>query len=176
MPKITPTAALNENDSTTAQSGMEAFSNGLSSGRVIAKQRPWIVASAAVRTRADVVEKIASRALEKGDVLAVARVAGIMAAKRTAELIPLCHPLPLDSVTVDFTLAGDRVVIRAAARTHGKTGVEMEALTAASVAALAIYDMCKAVDRRMTIEGVRLEEKSGGKSGHFVRAQGQEAP
>ena len=134
------------------------------------------VASATVRTRPDVVEKIASRALEKGDVLAVARVAGIMAAKRTAELIPLCHPLPLDSVTVDFTLAGDRVVIRAAARTHGKTGVEMEALTAASVAALAIYDMCKAVDRRMTIEGVRLEEKSGGKSGHFVRAQGQEAP
>jgi cyclic pyranopterin phosphate synthase len=129
------------------------------------------VASARLRTRTDVVEQIAGRALAKGDVLAVARVAGIMAAKRTAELIPLCHPLPLDAVTVDFELAGGEVAVRAAARTHGRTGVEMEALTAASVAALAIYDMCKAVDREMIIERVQLEEKSGGKSGHFVRAR-----
>jgi cyclic pyranopterin phosphate synthase len=135
------------------------------------------VASARLRARPDVVEKIAGKALAKGDVLAVARVAGIMAAKRTAELIPLCHPLPLDTVAVDFELGGDEVAIRATARTHGKTGVEMEALTAASVAALTIYDMCKAVDREMIIDRVQLEEKSGGKSGHFVRAaQAQAVP
>ena len=129
------------------------------------------VASARLRTRADVVDRIAEQAVAKGDVLAVARVAGIMAAKRTAELIPLCHPLPLDTVAVDFDLAGDCVDVRATAKTHGKTGVEMEALTAASVAALTVYDMVKAVDRSMTIERVRLEEKSGGKSGHFVRKE-----
>jgi cyclic pyranopterin phosphate synthase len=127
------------------------------------------VASARVRTRAEVVEQIAARAAAKGDVLAVARVAGIQAAKRTAELIPLCHPLGLDTVAVDFELSGELVSIRATARCHGKTGVEMEALTAATVAALTIYDMCKAVDRAMVIERVQLEEKSGGKSGHFVR-------
>jgi cyclic pyranopterin phosphate synthase len=130
------------------------------------------VASARVRTRPEVVRQIAARAAAKGDVLAVARVAGIQAAKRTAELIPLCHPLGLDTVTVDFELAEETVAVRAEARCHGKTGVEMEALTAAAVAALTIYDMCKAVDRAMVIERVQLEEKAGGKSGRFVRERG----
>jgi cyclic pyranopterin monophosphate synthase len=106
----------------------------------------------------------------KGDVLAVARLAGIMAAKRTADLIPLCHPIPLTGSEVEFEWAenGTTLVIRAVARTVGKTGVEMEALTAVSVAALTIYDMCKAVDRGMRIEGIRLIRKSGGKSGTYA--------
>jgi cyclic pyranopterin phosphate synthase len=108
---------------------------------------------------------------KKGDVLGVARLAGIMAAKRTADLIPLCHPLPLDSVTVDLTAAPpDAVEITATVRTTGRTGVEMEALTAASVAALTVYDMCKAVDRGMRIEALRLVAKSGGKSGDFAQS------
>ena len=106
---------------------------------------------------------------KKGDVLGVARLAGIMAAKRTAELIPLCHPLPISAVMVE--LAADAqtstVEIEATVRTTGRTGVEMEALTAASVAALTVYDMCKAVDRGMRIEGLRVVRKSGGKSGDF---------
>lgn len=107
----------------------------------------------------------------KGDVLAVARIAGIQGAKRCPDLIPLCHPLMLDSVTVDFELdeAADRVVVLARCRVSGKTGVEMEALTAASVAALTIYDMCKAVDRGMRIGPVQLESKTGGKSGDWRR-------
>jgi cyclic pyranopterin phosphate synthase len=104
----------------------------------------------------------------KGDVLGVARLAGIMAAKRTAELIPLCHPLPLSAVTLDLAPEGDNAVaITATVRTTARTGVEMEALTAASVAALTVYDMCKAVDRGMRIEAVRVLAKSGGKSGEF---------
>ena len=106
---------------------------------------------------------------KKGDVLGVARLAGIMAAKRTAELIPLCHPLPISSVTVDLTADAEHCCIEIAAtvRTTGRTGVEMEALTAASVAALTVYDMCKAVDRGMRIEAIRVVEKSGGKSGDY---------
>jgi cyclic pyranopterin monophosphate synthase len=105
---------------------------------------------------------------KKGDVLAVAQLAGIMAAKRTAELIPLCHPLPISAVTVDLCGDGiDGVAIAATVRTTGRTGVEMEALTAASVAALTVYDMCKAVDRGMRVEGLRVVAKSGGKSGDF---------
>jgi len=127
------------------------------------------VASARVRTRPDVIDAIREQSLAKGDVLAVARVAGIMAAKRTPELIPLCHPLQIAGVTVDLTLGADHVTIRTEVRCTGQTGVEMEALTAASVAALAVYDMCKSVDRAMVVEAVQLEEKSGGKSGHFVR-------
>jgi cyclic pyranopterin phosphate synthase len=113
----------------------------------------------------------------KGDVIAVARLAGIMAAKRTGELIPLCHPLPITSVDVDVTPdeAASALDIEATARIVGKTGVEMEALTAVSVAALTIYDMCKAVDRGMTIEAVRLVHKAGGKSGEF-RREGEDAP
>ena len=107
----------------------------------------------------------------KGDVLGVARLAGIMGAKRTAELIPLCHPLPLSSVKVDLVpVAPDAVEIEATARTTGQTGVEMEALTAVTVAALTVYDMCKAIDRGMRVEGVRLVRKEGGKSGLWEAA------
>jgi cyclic pyranopterin phosphate synthase len=127
------------------------------------------VAAATVRTRPDVVDRIANNELAKGDVLGVARVAGIMAAKKTHELIPLCHPLRIDQVAVELRLDGDAVRIRATVSAFDRTGVEMEAMTAASVAALTVYDMCKAVDREMRIEGVWLEEKSGGRSGHFVR-------
>jgi cyclic pyranopterin phosphate synthase len=110
---------------------------------------------------------------KKGDVLAVARLAGIMAAKRTGDLIPLCHPLPLDGVTVDFDYRDEQTLsISAEVRCTGRTGVEMEALTAVSVAALTVYDMCKSVDRVMTIGEIRLEEKDGGRSGHFVRPSG----
>jgi cyclic pyranopterin monophosphate synthase len=122
-----------------------------------------------------VVMQAATRALigdgkaAKGDVLAAARLAGIMAAKRTAELIPLCHPLALSSVVVDLILDDEAVEITATVRTTGRTGVEMEALTAVSVAALTVYDMVKAADRGMRIEGVRMVRKSGGKSGDFVQ-------
>jgi len=108
---------------------------------------------------------------KKGDVLAVARIAGIQASKKCADLIPLCHPLMLTHVTVDFTIdeAANRIQISATCGLDGKTGVEMEALTAASVAALTVYDMCKAVDKGMVIENICLLEKSGGKSGYYVR-------
>jgi cyclic pyranopterin monophosphate synthase len=112
---------------------------------------------------------IRSGGAKKGDVLGVARIAGIMAAKRTSELIPLCHPLPISAVTLDLEVANDAVEIAATVRTTGQTGVEMEALTAASVAALTVYDMCKSVDRGMRIEAVRLTHKAGGKSGEFVQ-------
>ncbi len=110
----------------------------------------------------------------KGDVLGIARVAGILAAKRTAELIPLCHPLPLTRVVVDLTPEADQSAVHCQVRaeTHARTGVEMEALCAVQVALLTVYDMCKAVDRGMSIEGVRLLEKSGGRSGHWSRGDG----
>jgi cyclic pyranopterin phosphate synthase len=109
--------------------------------------------------------------LAKGDVLEVARLAGIMAAKRTADLIPLCHPLPIESVTIDFSLESDETIcIESTVQVEAKTGVEMEALTAVSVAALTLYDMCKSVDRGMSIERIQLEEKSGGRSGHWRRS------
>lgn len=108
----------------------------------------------------------------KGDVLEVARLAGIMATKRTDELIPLCHSLGLDAATVDFSFCDDRTIrIESCISVTGKTGVEMEALTAVSIAALTIYDMCKAVDRSMEIQSVRLLEKTGGRSGHFSRLE-----
>ncbi len=109
---------------------------------------------------------------KKGDVLGVARLAGIMAAKRTSDLIPLCHPLPITSVKIDLEPdeATNAVAITATVRTTGQTGVEMEALTAASVAALTVYDMCKAVDRGMRIDGLRVTHKAGGKSGEFSQA------
>jgi len=105
----------------------------------------------------------------KGDVLGTARLAGIMAAKKTSELIPLCHPIPLSNVDVEFEWLDDAIRITASAKTKAETGVEMEALTAASVAALTIYDMVKALDKSTTIEAVRLVSKSGGKSGDFSR-------
>jgi cyclic pyranopterin monophosphate synthase len=127
-------------------------------------------ASGQVRMAAATGRLIRDRALAKGDVLEVARLAGIMAAKRTGELIPLCHPLPVAAVSVDFRFeADDLLAIEATVRVFGRTGVEMEALSAVSVAALTVYDMCKAVDRTMTIERVRLEEKRGGRSGTFRR-------
>ena len=129
------------------------------------------VAYGEVRMQESTLRRILDRSLEKGDVLGVARLAGIMAAKRTAELIPLCHPLALTSVSVDFTeRPGEgRIEILATVKVTGPTGVEMEALTAVSVAALTIYDMCKAVDRGMEIAAIGLQEKHGGKSGSFVR-------
>jgi cyclic pyranopterin phosphate synthase len=112
---------------------------------------------------------IRSGGAKKGDVLGVARIAGIMAAKRTSELIPLCHLLPITAVTVELTVAENAVEIVATVRAAGQTGVEMEALTAASVTALTVYDMCKSVDRGMRIEALRLTHKAGGKSGEFVQ-------
>lgn len=128
-------------------------------------------AGASVWMNAETFQRIADRTIEKGDTLQVARLAGIMAAKKTADLIPLCHPLPITSVTVDFELLEEerRIDILAEAKIAGKTGVEMEALTAASVAALTVYDMCKAVDKSMTIGNIRLLRKEGGKSGAFMR-------
>ena len=128
------------------------------------------VARGSVVMRPETLAQLQSNGFEKGDVLGVARIAGIMGAKSTSQLIPLCHPLPLDQVAVDFELDEGRgaVDITATAKTTAKTGVEMEAMTAVSVAALTIYDMCKAVDRGMRIEGVRLVRKSGGKSGDIV--------
>ena len=114
--------------------------------------------------------RILDKSIEKGDVFDVARLAGIMAAKRTPELIPLCHPLLINSVEVDFVPDTEKslVSIEATVKVNGRTGVEMEALTAVSVAALTIYDMCKAVDKTMTINNLRLVEKQGGRSGHFI--------
>jgi cyclic pyranopterin phosphate synthase len=126
-------------------------------------------AEGAVLMQPETAQLIRRGGAAKGDVLAVARLAGIMAAKRTSDLIPLCHPIPLTGSEVEFEWAenGSTLVIRAVARTVGKTGVEMEALTAVSVAALTIYDMCKAVDRGMRIEAIRLRRKTGGKSGTY---------
>jgi cyclic pyranopterin phosphate synthase len=121
--------------------------------------------------KAETAALISSGGMAKGDVLAVAQVAGVMAAKRTPDLIPLCHPLPISGVDLAFDLdvARARLEIRATVRVTGRTGVEMEALTAASVAALTVYDMCKAVDREMSIGHVELLHKAGGKSGEFIR-------
>lgn len=127
-------------------------------------------AAGLVRMAPDTLRLIRDRQLSKGDVLAVAQLAGIMGAKRTGELIPLCHPLPLDAVSVSFEFPDERTVrIDAVVTVTARTGVEMEALTAVSVAALTIYDMCKSVDRDMVIERIWLEEKSGGRSGRFER-------
>ena len=134
-------------------------------------------ASAVVAMKTETLRRIRDRSLEKGDVLAVSRLAGIMAAKRTSDLIPLCHPLPIDSVEIQFDFPDEQHVgIRSRVHVTAKTGVEMEALVAASTAALTIYDMCKSIDRGMTIAQVRLEEKSGGKSGHFIREDADSEP
>ena len=127
-------------------------------------------AEAYVRMSADTLALIESGGHKKGDVLATARIAGIMAAKKCSDLIPLCHPLMLTHVKVTLTPERDRQRVRVESycRLRGQTGVEMEALTAASVAALTLYDMCKAVDKDMIIDGVRVLEKTGGKSGHYV--------
>ena len=127
-------------------------------------------AVASISMQPSTLELIRDRQLSKGDVLGVSRLAAIMAAKRTDELIPLCHSLPLTSVEVQFNFSGDSTLeIETQVETKAQTGVEMEALTAASVAALTVYDMCKAVDRGMTIDNVSLLEKRGGKSGHYLK-------
>ena len=127
------------------------------------------VATGRVLLSAGTVQILRDGAAPKGDVLSVARIAGIMAAKKTSELIPLCHPLPITRVAVELAIVDTGVEISAAVRVTGKTGVEMEALTAVSVAALTVYDMVKAVDKAAVITEIRLEEKSGGKSGDFRR-------
>lgn len=128
-------------------------------------------ASGRILMSAEAAIAIRDGSAKKGDVLAVARVAGIMAAKKTSDLIPLCHPLPVTKVTVDLAVENAAVVATATVATDGKTGVEMEALTAVTVALLTVYDMAKAIDKGMTIEGVRLLAKSGGRSGDW-RAEG----
>lgn len=128
------------------------------------------VARGSVTMKPTTLEQIKTAALEKGDVLAVARVAGIMAAKKTPDLIPLCHPILVDSIAIEFDLSGnDLIGITARAKSTGKTGAEMEAMVAASVTALTIYDMAKSVDRGMTIAEIYLESKKGGKSGTYRR-------
>jgi len=125
-------------------------------------------ACGAVQMQPATLQLIRDRGHRKGDVLEVARLAGIMAAKRTADIIPLCHPLPLESVQLDFSFSDETTLqIEATTRVTARTGVEMEALTAVSAAALTVYDMCKAVDRGMTIHSIRLQEKTGGRSGHY---------
>jgi cyclic pyranopterin phosphate synthase len=127
-------------------------------------------AAGTVTMEPETLRTIVDRKVSKGDVLEVARLAGIMAAKKTPELIPLCHPLALDSVELDFRVVDERTLsIESRVHVEGRTGVEMEALTAVSVAALTVYDMCKSLDRGMALGPFVLVEKSGGKSGHFVR-------
>ena len=132
------------------------------------------VARGIIAMNAEAFAAVQSGTVKKGDVLGVARIAGIMATKRTSELIPLCHPLPLTKVSVDFKLLPGRQAVEAVCtvKTAGVTGVEMEALTGVSAALLTIYDMCKAVDKGMELGEIYLVEKTGGKSGHYIRAEG----
>jgi cyclic pyranopterin phosphate synthase len=155
---------------------MNAFTHFDDQGRAImvdvgekAETRRVAVAAGRIVMRPETLAMIQAGDSKKGDVLGVARLAGIMAAKRTADLIPLCHPIALTRVSVEFQVetAGNTIDCQATAETVGRTGVEMEALTAAAAALLTIYDMCKAVDRGMVIEHIRLLEKLGGKSGHW---------
>ncbi|MES2338658.1 MAG: cyclic pyranopterin monophosphate synthase MoaC [Pseudomonadota bacterium] len=134
-------------------------------GKPVTQRRA--IASGRITMSADAAAAIRAGSVKKGDVLSVARIAGIMAAKRTADLIPLCHPLPLTSVAIALDLDDTGITVTATAATDAKTGVEMEALTAASVALLTIYDMAKAIDKAMVIDHVRLIEKTGGKSGDW---------
>ncbi len=137
-------------------------------GKAVTRRRA--VATGRIAMSAGALAAIRDGLVKKGDVLAVARVAGIMAAKRTSDLIPLCHPLPLTKASIDFTFEDGAIRVHATAATDGKTGVEMEALTAASAALLTIYDMAKAIDKAMVIEGICVLEKQGGKSGDWARA------
>lgn len=136
--------------------------------KAVTKRRA--MAQARIVAKAETVAAVMGGGLKKGDALAVARIAGIMAAKKTSDLIPLCHPIPLTKVSVEIEADGaEAILIQAVAETTGQTGVEMEALVAASTAALTLYDMAKAIDRAMVITDICLMEKSGGKSGDFVR-------
>lgn len=136
-------------------------------GKAITARRA--VARAVLEAQPETIAAIAGGTLKKGDALAVARIAGIMAAKKTSDLIPLCHPIALSKVEVDIATDGNTLVILATAETSDRTGVEMEAMTAASVAALTLYDMAKGIDRAMRVTSVELMEKSGGKSGDYRR-------
>ena len=127
------------------------------------------VADGFMRIKPDVLKQITDGNMPKGDVLSTAKIAGIQAAKKTGELIPMCHPLGLDHADIEFEIAADGIKITATAIVHAKTGVEMEALTAVSVAALTIYDMCKSADKSMAIDKIRLLKKSGGRSGEYIR-------
>ena len=130
------------------------------------------IARGTIRAKAETVKTIFENGLKKGDALAVARIAGIMGAKQTPSLIPLCHPVALSHVSVEITQLDDReILIEANAQTAGKTGVEMEALSAVSISALTLYDMAKSMDKDMVIGDIKLIEKSGGKSGHYTRKQ-----
>ena len=131
------------------------------------------IAQGKIKVNDEIFEKVKEGSMAKGDVLGTARIAGIMAAKRTWELIPLCHPLMLTKVTIDFVMEEETCTIRCfcTAKLSGRTGVEMEALTGVNVALLTIYDMCKAMDRGMEMGEIHLEEKMGGKSGHFQRTE-----
>jgi len=155
-------------------SGLTHFDARGQAVMVDVSEKPITARTATARVRvvmaAATLATVAAGTAKKGDVLGTARLAGIMASKRTAELIPLCHPLPIDAVTVELEPAGDGVEITATVSTTGRTGVEMEALTAASVAALTVYDMCKAIDRAMRIDGLRVVHKAGGASGEFAQA------
>jgi len=156
-------------------SGLTHFDQAGNAAMVDVSGKPVTARTATAKARvvmaAGTLAMIQQGSAKKGDVLGVARLAGIMGAKRTADLIPLCHPLPITSVKVDLETdsAANAVEITATVRTTGQTGVEMEALTAASVAALTVYDMCKAVDRSMRIEGLRVTHKAGGRSGDFLQ-------
>ncbi len=136
-----------------------------------AEKARMAIAQASVILPQKVAHAITDDNLPKGDLFATARLAGIQAAKKCSDLIPLCHPLPLTQVSVDFSLKNKNLLITASCKTTGKTGVEMEALTAASVSALTVYDMCKGLDKGIVIADIRLLEKSGGKSGHWLASE-----
>lgn len=133
------------------------------------------VAEGSIQVGKEIMEAVTSGSVKKGDVLGVARVAGIMAVKRTSELVPMCHPLPIQKCSVDYELDEEKSLIRAfcTVKTEGKTGVEMEALTGVQVTLLTIYDMCKAIDKHMVMTDIHLVEKTGGKSGHFLFREGE---
>jgi cyclic pyranopterin phosphate synthase len=165
-----------DNTSTPNPTGLTHFNEHGTAHMVDVGEKPEThriaIASARVRMNPATAEVIRSGTAAKGDVLGIARVAGIMATKRTADLIPLCHPLPVTHVDVDLAVGDSDVTITARVETHGRTGVEMEALTAVSAAALTVYDMTKAIDRGMVIEAIQLERKEGGRSGTWERGNG----
>ncbi|MCI5773596.1 MAG: cyclic pyranopterin monophosphate synthase MoaC [Erysipelotrichaceae bacterium] len=130
------------------------------------------IAKGSIYVCEEILNKIKNKDIAKGDVLGVARIAGIMGVKRTSELIPLCHPLPISKVSIDFEIVDDHIDCYCTVKVDHKTGVEMEALCGVNIALLTIYDMCKAVDKRMVINNVHLVEKTGGKSGHFTFEKG----
>ena len=165
------TIFMNENNLTHFDAAGNAVMVDVSGKAVTAREA---TARGIITMNAEAFSAVQSGTVKKGDVLGVARIAGIMATKRTSELIPLCHPLPLTKVSIDFDFLPEQQAVeaRCTVKTSGVTGVEMEALTGVSTALLTIYDMCKAVDKGMELGGIHLVEKTGGKSGHYIRAEG----